>query len=69
MEMYILSGIYVWAKIVEMMADRLWHFSANLDLTCCPHLLLNDLQDCNETQWSVRLPLRCLHIVRNLCFK
>ena len=30
-------------------------------------LRLNDLQDCYETQWSVKLPYGNVHTVRNLC--
>ena len=59
MELYgmlynILSGIYVWTKIVEMKTVELGHFSAKLGLMCCPQVLLNYLQDCNETWCSVR---------------
>ena len=41
-EMCILSGIYVWTKIVEMTDVRLKQFSAKLGLMHRPRLLLND---------------------------
>ena len=46
----------VMTKITEMTAVQLRHFSAKLGLLRYPQLLHIDLQGCNETQWSVRLP-------------
>ena len=34
-------------------------------MSCCPQLLLNDLQDFYETLWSVRSHTGDVHIVRN----
>ena len=50
-----------------MMAVDLRRFLAELGLKHCPQPLLNDLQGCYETQWSVRLPYGDVHIARNLC--
>ena len=62
--MCILSRIYVWAKVVGLS-----HFSAKLGLMLCMHFLLNELQYCNETQGSVRLPYCRVLILRNLCLQ
>ena len=67
--MCILSGIYVLAKIVEVVEVTsvwIWHFQEKFGLMRCSQLL-NDLQDCNETQWSVSLPYWKVLFVRNLC--
>ena len=32
----------------------------------CPQLLLNDLQDCYETQWIVKLPTEGVHMFKML---
>ena len=61
--MCILSGIYIWTKIVDMTAVVLSVFQQIL----VDALLLNDLQDCYETLWHVKLPYWNVHIVRNLC--
>ena len=52
-------------KNIEIMAVELGYFSAKLGRMRCPQLLLNDLQGCYETKWSVRLPYGDVHIVRN----
>ena len=53
--MCVLSGTCVWSKIEEMMLlDFGGGISANLGLVCCTQCSLNKLQDCNETQHSVR---------------
>ena len=57
----ILSKIYVLAKIAEVTAT----FSAKLGLMHCLQLLLNNLQDCYETWWGVKLPYGDVYIVRN----
>ena len=38
-------------------------FSAKLSLMRCPQLLLKNLHDCYEIQWSVTLPYGDVHIV------
>ena len=63
---WILSVIYVRTKIVEMMTVGTYtFFSAKLGQICCSKLLINDLQDCYETEWGVRLPYGNVHIARN----
>ena len=68
-EMYILSGIYVWTKIIEMMGVELWHFSAKLEFHA---LSATPPQQLPRLLWNligVRLPYWNVHIVRNLCLK
>ena len=67
MEMCILSGILFWTIFVEdMNVLDLGFFHQNTYASVrCPQLLLNDLQDFNETLWSVTIYNGDVHIVRN----
>ena len=51
----------------KMTAVRPKTFFSKLGLLCCSQLFLNNLQDCNETPYIVRLSNVDVHFIRNLC--
>ena len=65
MEMCIFSGVFVQIKIVEMTAVESWTFFSKTWFLYCPKLLLNDLEDYNESENGGLDYI--MHIVRNSC--
>ena len=63
--MCILSGIYVWTKIVKMMIFGTNAFFSKTWSNTLSTTAFNTLQDCNGTQWSVRSPYGDVYIVKN----